>query len=145
MFTLRIAIMFPLDPRASASLRLWRDLHGDVREREMFTGSSFIRRNRGRWDSGLSGTSWNASQAHHSVSGRDRAGRVVKGRELCETCATRATRWNWLNAYNHDGADELVFLDITASSDAREIMAGCSGAHGAKKVFIPLAVGGGNS
>ena len=25
--------------------------------------------------------------------------------------------------YNRDGADELVFLDITASSDAREIMA----------------------
>src|SRR5438309_25966 len=44
--------------------------------------------------------------------------------------------------YNHDGADELVFLDITASSDARETMASVV-ARTARKVFIPLAVGGG--
>ena len=37
---------------------------------------------------------------------------------------------------------ELVFLDITASSDARDIMAGVV-ARTARKVFIPLAVGGG--
>src|SRR5882672_3376618 len=44
--------------------------------------------------------------------------------------------------YNLQGADELVFLDITASSDAREIMADVV-ARTARKVFIPLAVGGG--
>jgi cyclase len=44
--------------------------------------------------------------------------------------------------YNQQGADELVFLDITASSDAREIMAEVV-ARTARKVFIPLAVGGG--
>src|SRR5215468_10301880 len=44
--------------------------------------------------------------------------------------------------YNQQSADELVFLDITASSDAREIMAGVV-ARTARKVFIPLAVGGG--
>ena len=44
--------------------------------------------------------------------------------------------------YNRDGADELVFLDITASSDARAIMAGLV-ARTARRVFIPLAVGGG--
>src|SRR3954471_19316627 len=44
--------------------------------------------------------------------------------------------------YNTQGADELVFLDITASSDARDIMAGVV-ARTARKVFIPLAVGGG--
>ena len=44
--------------------------------------------------------------------------------------------------YNQEGADELVFLDITASSDAREIMAGVV-ARTARKVFIPLTVGGG--
>ena len=44
--------------------------------------------------------------------------------------------------YNAQGADELVFLDITASSDAREIMADVV-ARTARKVFIPLAVGGG--
>jgi cyclase len=44
--------------------------------------------------------------------------------------------------YNRDGADELVFLDITASSDARDIMADVV-ARTARRVFIPLAVGGG--
>ena len=44
--------------------------------------------------------------------------------------------------YNSEGADELVFLDITASSDAREIMAGVV-SRTARQVFIPLAVGGG--
>src|SRR6202167_1562604 len=44
--------------------------------------------------------------------------------------------------YNRQGADELVFLDITASSDARDIMADVV-ARTARKVFIPLTVGGG--
>lgn len=44
--------------------------------------------------------------------------------------------------YNDQGADELVFLDITASSDAREIMADLV-ARTARRVFIPLTVGGG--
>src|SRR5271156_3951711 len=44
--------------------------------------------------------------------------------------------------YNLQGADELVFLDITASSDAREIMADVV-ARTARRVFIPLTVGGG--
>jgi len=44
--------------------------------------------------------------------------------------------------YNAQGADELVFLDITASSDARDIMADVV-ARTARQVFIPLTVGGG--
>ena len=44
--------------------------------------------------------------------------------------------------YDMQGADELVFLDITASSDAREIMADLV-ARTARNVFIPLTVGGG--
>ena len=44
--------------------------------------------------------------------------------------------------YNEQSADELVFLDITASSDARDIMADVV-ARTAAKVFIPLTVGGG--
>jgi cyclase len=44
--------------------------------------------------------------------------------------------------YNSQGADELVFLDITASSDARDIMADLV-ARTARQVFIPLTVGGG--
>ena len=69
------------------------------------------------------------------------AGRVVKGVRFVSLrdagdpveCAAR---------YDQEGADELVFLDITASSDAREIMAGVV-ARTARKVFIPLSVGGG--
>lgn len=44
--------------------------------------------------------------------------------------------------YNEDGADELVFLDITASSDHRSTMVDVV-ARTARKVFIPLTVGGG--
>ncbi|MDR3239958.1 MAG: imidazole glycerol phosphate synthase subunit HisF [Clostridiales bacterium] len=44
--------------------------------------------------------------------------------------------------YNEEMADELVFLDITASADARDIMADVA-ARTAEQVFIPLTVGGG--
>ncbi len=44
--------------------------------------------------------------------------------------------------YNEDGADELVFLDITASSDGRDTMVDVV-ERTAHKVFIPLTVGGG--
>jgi len=45
-------------------------------------------------------------------------------------------------AYGKAGADELVFLDITASSDAREIKANMV-RKVAETVFIPFTVGGG--
>lgn len=45
-------------------------------------------------------------------------------------------------AYGVAGADELVFLDITASSDAREIKANMV-RKVAETVFIPFTVGGG--
>src|ERR1700761_7466767 len=69
------------------------------------------------------------------------AGRVVKGVNFvglqdAGDPVELATR------YNLQGADELVFLDITASSDAREIMVDVV-ARTARKVFIPLTVGGG--
>lgn len=44
--------------------------------------------------------------------------------------------------YNKSMADELVFLDITASSDARDIMLDVV-KRTAEQVFIPLTVGGG--
>jgi cyclase len=44
--------------------------------------------------------------------------------------------------YNQQGADELVFLDITASSDGRDTMVDVV-ARTARQVFIPLTVGGG--
>lgn len=44
--------------------------------------------------------------------------------------------------YDEHGADELVFLDITASSDKREIMLDVV-RRTAEQVFMPLTVGGG--
>ena len=44
--------------------------------------------------------------------------------------------------YNQEGADELTFLDITASSDARDTMAHVV-EQVAGEIFIPLTVGGG--
>jgi cyclase len=44
--------------------------------------------------------------------------------------------------YDREGADELVFLDITASSDARDIMIDVV-KQVSEQVFIPLTVGGG--
>ncbi len=44
--------------------------------------------------------------------------------------------------YDAAGADELVFLDITATSDKRETVVGLA-RHAADEVFIPFTVGGG--
>jgi len=44
--------------------------------------------------------------------------------------------------YDAEGADELVFLDITASSDGRETVVEMV-RHTASQVFIPFTIGGG--
>lgn len=70
-----------------------------------------------------------------------KAGRVVKGvsflnhRDAGDPVALAA-------AYDAAGADELVFYDITASSDERAIMVDVV-ERTAAQVFIPLTVGGG--
>jgi cyclase len=69
------------------------------------------------------------------------AGRVVKGVNFVNL-RDAGDPVELADRYNQQGADELVFLDITASSDARAIMADVV-ARTARKVFIPLAVGGG--
>jgi cyclase len=69
------------------------------------------------------------------------AGRVVKGvrfRELRDA----GDPVELAAAYDAEGADELVFLDITASSGGRETMYEVV-ARTAEQVFIPLTVGGG--
>src|ERR1700740_142341 len=68
-------------------------------------------------------------------------GRVVKGVNFVNL-RDAGDPVELADRYNREGADELVFLDITASSDAREIMAG-GVARTSRRVFIPLAVGGG--
>ncbi|HXA67934.1 MAG TPA: imidazole glycerol phosphate synthase subunit HisF [Bryobacteraceae bacterium] len=69
------------------------------------------------------------------------AGRVVKGVNFAGL-RDAGDPVELASRYNDQGADELVFLDITASSDAREIMADVV-ARTSRKVFIPLTVGGG--
>ncbi len=68
-------------------------------------------------------------------------GRVVKGVNFLEL-RDAGDPVELAERYNQQGADELVFLDITASSDARGIMADLV-ARTARRVFIPLTVGGG--
>ena len=69
------------------------------------------------------------------------AGRVVKGVNFVDL--TDAGDPVELAArYNDWGADELVFLDITASSDARETIVDLA-RRTAEEVFIPFTIGGG--
>jgi cyclase len=68
-------------------------------------------------------------------------GRVVKGVNFVNL-RDAGDPVELADRYNQQGADELVFLDITASSDARDIMADVV-ARTARRVFIPLTVGGG--
>jgi cyclase len=69
------------------------------------------------------------------------AGRVVKGinfvglRDAGDPVELAAR-------YDAEGADELVFLDITASSDARDTLVDVA-RRVAEEVFIPFTVGGG--
>lgn len=69
------------------------------------------------------------------------AGRVVKGVNFVNL-RDAGDPVELAERYNRQGADELVFLDITASSDARDTMADVV-ARTARQVFIPLTVGGG--
>lgn len=68
-------------------------------------------------------------------------GRVVKGVNFLNL-RDAGDPVELADRYNKQGADELVFLDITASSDARDIMADVV-FRTAQRVFIPLTVGGG--
>ncbi len=55
---------------------------------------------------------------------------------------TSAIRWKWGAIYYEEGADEIVFYDITASSDRRNIMLDVVD-RVAASIFIPFSVGGG--
>ncbi len=69
------------------------------------------------------------------------AGRVVKGVHFVNL-RDAGDPVELAERYNEQGADELVFLDITASSDHRDTMVEVV-ARTARQVFIPLTVGGG--
>ncbi|MDR2845490.1 MAG: imidazole glycerol phosphate synthase subunit HisF [Puniceicoccales bacterium] len=70
-----------------------------------------------------------------------KAGRVVKGVQF-EQLRDAGDPVESARAYQEQGADELVFLDITASSDGRDIMRDVV-ERTAGEVFMPLTVGGG--
>ncbi len=68
-------------------------------------------------------------------------GRVVKGVKFA-SLRDAGDPVELAAAYDREGADELTFLDITASSDQRETMYDVV-RRTAEQVFIPLTVGGG--
>ncbi|MDR0996137.1 MAG: imidazole glycerol phosphate synthase subunit HisF [Zoogloeaceae bacterium] len=69
------------------------------------------------------------------------AGRVVKGTNFV-SLRDAGDPVEVARRYDEQGADEVAFLDITASSDQRDIILSVIEAC-ARQVFIPLTVGGG--
>ena len=70
-----------------------------------------------------------------------KAGRVVKGVRFVEL-KDAGDPVEAARAYDADGADELCFLDITASHEERKILLDVVG-RTAEQIFMPLTVGGG--
>ena len=68
-------------------------------------------------------------------------GRVVKGVQF-KNLRDAGDPAECANAHARDGADEIVLLDITATSDHRETMLDAV-SRTARTLFVPLAVGGG--
>jgi imidazole glycerol-phosphate synthase subunit HisF len=68
-------------------------------------------------------------------------GRVVKGTKFVEL-RDAGDPVELAARYDAEGADEIVFLDITASHEERELILDVA-ARTAESVFIPLTVGGG--
>lgn len=72
-----------------------------------------------------------------------RDGRVVKGVQF-EGIRDAGDPLELASFYNEQGADELVFLDITASHERRQTVVDLARAV-AERIFIPFTVGGGIS
>ncbi len=68
-------------------------------------------------------------------------GRVVKGKSFVEL-GDAGDPVELASFYYKEGADELVFLDITATNEGRDTMVGIV-ERISEKVFMPLTVGGG--
>jgi cyclase len=69
------------------------------------------------------------------------AGRVVKGINFVDL-VDAGDPVELAARYDAEGADEIVFLDITASSDARDTIVELA-SRAAEEVFIPFTIGGG--
>ncbi len=72
-----------------------------------------------------------------------KAGRVVKGVKFVDL-KDQGDPVEMAARYNEEGADELVFLDITASKEERDIILEVA-EKTARQLFIPFTVGGGIS
>ena len=68
-------------------------------------------------------------------------GRVVKGIQFLQL-RDAGDPAELAAAYNREGVDEVIFLDITASAERRSLIVETV-VRTARQVFIPLAVGGG--
>ena len=68
-------------------------------------------------------------------------GRVVKGTKF-KNIRYAGVPWQLAKKYYRQGADEIVFLDITASHERRDTMTSVI-KKTAQNVFVPLTVGGG--
>ena len=68
------------------------------------------------------------------------AGRVVKGVRFADL-RDAGDPVQLAQRYDHEGADELTFLDISAAKESRATMYEVV-ARAAEQVFIPLTVGG---
>src|ERR1700688_3799181 len=69
------------------------------------------------------------------------AGRVVKGVEFVDI-RDAGDPVELAAHYDHEGADELIFLDITATHERRETIVELA-RRTADEVFIPFTIGGG--
>jgi len=69
------------------------------------------------------------------------AGRVVKGVEFLDI-RDAGDPVELAAHYDHEGADELVFLDITATHEKRDTIAKLA-RSAADEVFVPFTIGGG--
>src|ERR671933_1564083 len=69
------------------------------------------------------------------------AGRVVKGTRFIDI-RDAGDPVELAAHYDREGADELVFLDITATHEKRETMVALA-RHTADNVFVPFTIGGG--
>jgi cyclase len=69
------------------------------------------------------------------------AGRVVKGTRFIDI-RDAGDPVELAAHYDHEGADELVFLDITATSDKRSTVVELA-RRAADEVFVPFTIGGG--
>src|SRR3989442_1760323 len=138
---------WPAPPPSRSSLRAawapWTISASSPPSRASMASSSGARSTAGRW---ISAPRWrrpaSAMLCTRLIPCLDvHAGRVVKGVRFVDL-RDAGDPLGAARAYDAQGADELVFLDITASHEEREIMLDVV-RRTAEGIYMPLTVGGG--